>query len=176
MAERENVLADKGYLSERSDLTIMRLFIFVLTVALAFAASAPGSAFTFESIQHGAEIYNSGVANAPEVVKALLGDERIQVEITGADGTALMAGLETENAVIVNAVEGEIEDPTIVVEATEDAITRIYEADDPVTAFEEAKNEGEISVRGTTLTAKLKVSAALASTPALRFFASLIGK
>ena len=176
MAEPENVLADKGYLSERSDLTIMRLFIFVLMMVLAFAASAPASAFTFESIQYGVEIYNSGVANAPEIVKALLGDEKIQVEITRADGTALMAGLETKNAVIVNATEGEIEDPTIVVEATDDAITRIYEADDPVTAFEEAQKDGAISVRGTTFTSKLKVSAALASTPALRFFASLIGK
>jgi hypothetical protein len=154
----------------------MRLFIFVLTMALAFTASVPGSAFTFESIQHGVEIYNSGIDNAPGVVKTLLGDEKIQVVVTMADGTVLMAGIETKNAVIVNVIEGEIEDPTIVVEASEDAVTRIYESDDPVTAFEEAKKEGEISVRGTTFTSKLKVSAALASTPALRFFASLIGK
>ena len=154
----------------------MKQLIFILALALAFAASAPVSAITFENIQHGVDIYNSGVENAPGVVKTLLGDERIQVEITRADGTFLMAGLETKNAVIVGTIEGEIENPTIVVEAEEEAITRVYESDDPVAAFQEAKDQGKISVRGTTFTSKLKVTAALASTPALRFFASLIGK
>jgi len=153
----------------------MRFSIFILAVALAFAASAPGSAITFESIQHGVEIYNSGVETAPGVVKTLLGDEKIQVNISRANGTALLAGLETKNAVIVKTIEGEIEDPTIVLEAEEEAITRVYSSDDPVAAFQEAKNQGEISIRGTTFTARLKLTAALASTPALRFFASLIG-
>jgi len=154
----------------------MKQLIFILALALAFAASAQASAITFENIQHGVDIYNSGVENAPGVVKTLLGDERIQVEITRADGTFLMAGLETKSAVIVGTIEGEIEDPTIVVKAEEEAITRVYESDDPVAAFQEAKDRGKISVRGTTFTSKLKVTAALASTPALRFFASLIGK
>jgi pectin methylesterase-like acyl-CoA thioesterase len=147
--------------------------VLILTLAL---ASTPASSLTFDSIQHGVDIYNSGVENAPGVVKTLLGDERIQVEIARADGTFLMAGLETKNAVIVGTIEGEIENPTIVVEAEEEAITRVYESDDPVAAFQEAKDQGKISVRGTTFTSKLKVTAALASTPALRFFASLIGK
>ena len=154
----------------------MKQLIFILALALAFAASAQASAITFENIQHGVDIYNSGVENAPGVVKTLLGDERIQVEIARPNGTFLMAGLETKNAVIVGTIEGEIEDPTIVVEAEEEAITRVYESDDPVAAFQEAKDQGKISVRGTTFTSKLKVTAALASTPALRFFASLIGK
>jgi hypothetical protein len=154
----------------------MRQFILIIALALAFAASASGSALTFESIQHGIEIYNVGVENAPGVVKTLLGDERIQVEISRGNETPLMAGLETKNAVIVNAIEGEIEDPTIVLGASEETVTRVYQADDPVAAFKEAQEEGEISIRGTTFTSKLKVSAALASTPALRFFASLIGK
>lgn len=151
-------------------------FRLVLILTLTLATSAPAAALTFDSIQHGVDLYNSGVENAPGVVKTLLGDERIQVEITRADGTSLVAGLETKNAVIVNAIEGEIEDPTIVLEASEEAVVGVYQAEDPVAAFEEAKKEGEISVRGTTFTSKLKVSAALASTPALRFFASLIGK
>jgi len=154
----------------------MKKLIFILAVALAFAALEPGSAITFEYIQHGVELYNAGLDNAPSVVKTLLGDERIQIEITRANGTALMAGLETKNALIVNAIEGEIEDPTIVVEAEEEAITRIYESDDAVAALEEAEDQGEISIKGTTFTSKLKVSAALASTPALRFFVGLIGK
>jgi hypothetical protein len=151
-------------------------FKLVLILTLALAASAPASALTFDSIQRGVDLYNAGVENAPGVVKTLLGDERIQVEISRGNETPLMAGLETKNAFIVNMTKGEIEDPTIVMDAEEEAITRIFQSDDPVTAFEEAKDKGEISVRGTTFTSKLKVSAALASTPALRFFADLIGK
>lgn len=92
-------------------------FKFVLILTLALAASAPASALTFESLQHGVDLYNSGMENAPGVVKTLLGDERIQIEVTRPDGTALVAGLETEKAVVVNLTAGEINNPTIVVEA-----------------------------------------------------------
>ncbi len=156
-------------------MVLMKELIFIMTVALAFAVSGPGVAITFEDIQHGAEVYNTGVETAPGVVKTLLGDERVQIEISRPNGTVLMAGLETKNAAIVKTVEGEIEDPTIVVVAEEDAIADIYGSEDPVTAFQQAQNQGRISIRGTTFTSKLKVSAALASTPALRFFAGLIG-
>lgn len=122
------------------------------------------------------DIYNSGVENAPGVVKTLLGNERFQIDITRANGTVLMAGLEMKNAVVVKTIEGEIEDPTIVMEAEEEAIVKVYASDDPVAVFQQAREQGEISIRGTTFTAKLKVSAALSSTPALSFFASLIGK
>jgi len=154
----------------------MRSLIFIFTVVLAFAASVPGSAITFENIQNGVDLYNSGVENAPGVVKTLVGDERVQIEISRADGTVLAVGLEAKNALIVNVIEGEIEDPTIVVVAREGAIERVYGSDDPVAAFQQARNQGEISIVGTTWSAKLKVTAALASTAALRFFASLIGK
>ncbi|HII07093.1 MAG TPA: hypothetical protein HA349_07240 [Methanotrichaceae archaeon] len=154
----------------------MRPFIFALLLALAFIASAPGSAITFDDIQHGVDTYNSGVENAPGIVKTLLGDERIQVNISRANGTTLQAGIETKNAVIVKTIDGEIEDPTIVVEAEEEAVAKVYESDDPVEAFQQAQKQGEISIRGTTFTAKLKVNAALSSTPALSFFANLIGK
>jgi len=113
--------------------------------------------------------------NAPGVVKTLLGDERIQIEVTRPDGTALVAGLETEKAVVVNLTAGEINNPTIVVEAREDAIKRIYESDDPAAAFQEARDRGEITITGTTWSAKAKVAAALASSSAIRFFAGLVG-
>lgn len=150
-------------------------FKFVLILTLALAASAPASALTFESLQHGVDLYNSGMENAPGVVKTLLGDERIQIEVTRPDGTALVAGLETEKAVVVNLTAGEINNPTIVVEAREDAIKRIYESDDPAAAFQEARDLGEITITGTTWSAKAKVAAALASSSAIRFFAGLVG-
>ena len=154
----------------------MKMKIFILAAALAFALSAPGSAIAFEDVQNAVDVYNSGIETAPDVVKILLGDEKVQIEITKSDGTALLAGLETKDGLVVNTTEGEIEDPTIVVNATEDAITGVIESDDPVAAFEEAKDNGDITIEGTTWSARLKLAAALSSTAALRFFASLLGK
>ncbi|MDF0590352.1 hypothetical protein [Candidatus Methanocrinis natronophilus] len=154
---------------------MMKLLV-ILAAAMAFASSAPAAAIGFEEIQHAAERYNLGVENAPSVVKALLGDERIEINISRADGTALYAGLETKNALVVKTVEGRVRDPTISVVGKEEAVKGILASDDPVAAFQQARNLGEISITGTTLSARLKVSAALASTPALRFFAGLLGK
>lgn len=147
----------------------------ILAATLALAGSAPVSAVAFEDIQHAVEIYNMGVENAPEVVKTLLGDERVQIEISGGDGPSLLAALETRRAVVVNVTDGEIPDPTILVEATEDAVHRVFLSPDPAAAFQEARGRGEITITGTTWSAKAKVAAALASSSALRFFAGLIG-
>jgi len=154
----------------------MIMKIFILAASLAFASSAPGFAIAFEDIQHGVDVYNQGAENAPDILKALLGDERVQIEVSKSDGTVLLAGLDTKDGLVVNTTAGEIEDPTIVVNATEDAITRVIESDDPAAAFEEAKDNGEISIEGTTWSARLKVAAALSSTAVLSFLASLLGK
>lgn len=155
---------------------IMMKLLVIMAAALAFASSAPAYAIGFEDIQNAVDEYNLGVKNAPGVVKTLLGDERIEINISRSDGTALYAGLETKNAVVVKTAEGGITDPTILVVGTEEAVVGVLASDDPVAAFQQAQNRGEISITGTTLSARLKVSAALASTPALRFFADLLGK
>jgi len=77
--------------------------------------------------------------------------------------------------VVVNITEGEIPDPTILVEATEDAIQRVFLSPDPAGAFQEARDQGDIKITGNTWSAKAKVAAALASSSALQFFAGLIG-
>ncbi|HPJ30058.1 MAG TPA: hypothetical protein PLZ42_01560 [Methanothrix sp.] len=154
----------------------MKIKIFILAAALVFALSAPGFAIAFEDIQHGVEVYNRGAENAPDILKTLLGDERVQIEISKSDGTVLLAGLETKDGLVVNTTEGEIEDPTIEVNGSEEAIIGVIESDDPVAAFEEAKDQGEISIEGKTWSARLKVAAALSSTEVLRFLATLLGK
>ena len=153
----------------------MKMALFLLVATLAWAGSAPASGVAFEDIQHAVEIYNMGVESAPEVVKTLLGDERVQIEVSGEEGPSLLAGLETRRAVVVNITEGEIPDPTILVEATEDAIQRVFLSPDPAGAFQEARDQGDIKITGTTWSAKAKVAAALASSSALQFFAGLIG-
>jgi len=154
----------------------MRFSIFVVMLMLIATASASVQVVDFGLVQHGAEIYNSGVENAPSVVKTLLGSERIQVDVLRENGTTLFVGLETDNAIVVNVIEGQIEDPTIVLEAQEGAIIKILQAQDPVVVFQQSRDNGDVTITGKTWGAKLKLGAALASTSALKFFADLIPK
>lgn len=140
---------------------------------LIFNASASDAAITFESIEQVIEVYNASVENAPQVVKTLLGNEIVKVEITQDNGTALVLGLVAVNAEVVEIIEGEPEDPTIVAKAEQDALTRILESEDPVTVFQKARDDGEISIEGTDFWTNMKVSAVLSSTSALKFFADM---
>jgi len=151
----------------------MKWFLFIGVLMLIFNASASDAAITFESIEQVIEVYNASVENAPQVVKTLLGNEIVKVEITQDNGTALVLGLVAVNAEVVEIIEGEPEDPTIVAKAEQDALTRILESEDPVTVFQKARDDGEISIEGTDFWTNMKVSAVLSSTSALKFFADM---
>ncbi|MHC1595193.1 MAG: hypothetical protein ACXQT2_07795 [Methanotrichaceae archaeon] len=162
----------------------MRCFVFVaalvlaVTVSVAAASNASGTSIDFELIQHGVEFYNASMENAPDnapdLVKSLLGDERIEINIIRENGTILAAGLYMENALVVKTIEGEMDSPTVVIEGTEDAITRIPGAEDPVKVFQQAWNDDEISITGKTFKAKFKIAAALSSTTLLEFLADMV--
>lgn len=158
----------------------MRYFVFVValvlvvTVSAAAAPNASSTSIDFELIQHGVEVYNASMENAPDMVRSLLGDEKIEINIIRMNGTILAAGLYMENALVVKTVEGEMDSPTIVIEGTEDAITRILGAEDPVKVFQQARNDGEISITGKTFKAKFKIAAALSSTTLLEFLADVV--
>lgn len=158
----------------------MRYFVFVValvlavTVSAAAASNASGTSIDFELIQRGVEVYNASMENAPDMVKSLLGDEKIEINIIRENGTILAAGLYMENALVVKTVEEEMDSPTVVIEGTEDAITRILDAEDPVEVFQQAWDDGEISITGKTFKAKFKIAAALSSTTLLEFLADIV--
>ena len=160
----------------------MRYFVFVValvlvvTVSAAAASTASGTSIDFELIQHGVEFYNASMENAPDMVKSLLGDEKIEINIIRENGTILAAGLYMENALVVKTVEGEMDSPTVVIEGTEDAITRILDAEDPVEVFQQAWNDGEIRITGKTFKAKFKIAAAHSSTSLLEFLADMAAR
>ncbi len=149
------------------------LVVTVSSAAVSTASGTSGTSIDFELIQHAVEVYNVSIENAPDMVKSLLGDEKIEINIIRVNGTILVAGLYMENALVVKAVEGEMDSPTVVIEGKEDAITRILCAKDPVEVFQQARNDGEIRIIGKTFKAKFKIAAALSSTTLLEFLANV---
>lgn len=143
------------------------LMLFVLSLPLA------GASFTDSQVQNYVDTYNQRIDGAPDILKNLIGNERIDLNITSNDGSIFSVGFETQNARVSRTVMGGIENPTIIVSATEGAIERIKASDDPVTAFQEEKGYGQVNIEGTTLVTKLKLSAVLSSLPVLKFFSSI---
>jgi hypothetical protein len=143
------------------------LMIFVVSLSLASAS------FTQSQVQNYVDTYNQRIDGAPDLLKSLIGNERIDLNITSNDGSIFPVGFETQNARVSRTVMGGIQNPTIIVAGTEGAIERIKGSDDPVAAFQVEKDYGQINIEGTTLVTKLKLSAALSNLPVLKFFSSI---
>lgn len=92
--------------------------------------------------------YNSHVDKAPSVLKTLLGSERVEIDIALNNGSQFKVGLETNNGLVVKTMKGGIEDPTIQLQTREDVIDTIRSASDPITAFQQAKEAGNITITG----------------------------
>ena len=86
------------------------------------------------------------------------------------NGSQFKVGMETNNALVVNTVKGGIGDPTIQIQTREDVMQTISQASDPITAFQQAKEAGNITITGNTFLSNMKVKAALSSMDLLRFF------
>jgi hypothetical protein len=114
--------------------------------------------------------YNSSVDKAPTVLKSLIGNEKIELDIAMNNGTQFKVGMETNNASVVRTVKGGIDDPTIQIQTKEDVTQTISHASDPITAFQQAKEAGNLTITGNNVFSKLKVNAALSSMDLLKFF------
>jgi hypothetical protein len=151
----------------------MRALIIQTTLIL-LCVSLAGAVVDLNNLQKSIDSYNSNIDSAPSVLRTLLGDEKVNATIMLNNSSTVAWGFETKNAKIVRAEKGGIENPTIEVYATEDAINRVENAADPVAAYKEAEKSGEVSVKGNTLGARLKLAAALSSGEAIRFFFGIL--
>jgi hypothetical protein len=153
----------------------MRTLISLTVLMLMFFCVSMGSAVVdVNNLQKSIDSYNSNIDTAPSVLRALLGDEKVNATILLNNSSTISWGFETKNAKIVRSEKGGIENPTIDVFATEDAIYRVENAADPVAAYRDAERSGEVSIKGNTLGAKLKLAAALSSGEAIRFFFGIL--
>jgi hypothetical protein len=143
---------------------------FVVSLSLA-------SGFTQDQVQNYVDQYNQRIDGAPEPVKGLLtgllGNERIDVNISMNDGSIFSVGFETKDARITKTDAGGVQNPTIVMAVTEGAIKRIKSSNDPVAEFQSEMSYGQVNIEGTNLITRLKLSAVLSSLPVLKFFSSI---
>ncbi|NMC09389.1 MAG: hypothetical protein GYA39_00195 [Methanothrix sp.] len=144
--------------------------IILLLILMSFA-----SALTYSraGIQGYVDAYNSKAEMAPDVLRGLIGNETVNVEVTGNDGSVFHVGFEMVNARINRIVDGGLKDPSIVVVTTQSAISNVIHSTDPVAAFQKERNAGQVKIQGNNLLTKAKLEALLSSTSVLQFFAKV---
>jgi hypothetical protein len=148
----------------------MKNSILITVILLALSINLASALFESTDANDYVTYYNNDISNAPSVLRSLVGNERVDINIIMNNGSVYEVGFETEDARIVRTVPGGIEDPTITVDTTESAINSIKSSSDPVGAFETARNYGQVEIEGHTITTKAKLALALSSTSVIRFF------
>ena len=150
-------------------------FTAVLVIAV-FAGIVPsaigtnGGSDLFEEIEPLVEVYNQNVEDIP-VIKSFIGEERVHAEISLNDGTVLTIGITTDkDAKVIGFEKGEISDPTIKANTTENTVRTIMNSGDPVSAFQDALNSGTITYEGVGLGNKIKVGVMKAALKIAGFF------
>jgi hypothetical protein len=151
----------------------MRILIAQIILVLLCVAIS-GAVVDLNNLQKSIDSYNANIDNAPSVLRTLLGDEKVNATILLNNSSTIAWGFETKNAKIVRSEKGGIENPTIDIYATEDAIYRVENAADPVATYKDAEKSGEVSIKGNTLGARLKLAAALSSGEAIKFFFGIL--
>ena len=152
------------------------IFFTAVLVIAAFAGIVPsaigtnGGSDLFEEIEPLVEVYNQNVEDIP-VIKSFIGEERVHAEISLNDGTVLTIGITTDkDAKVIGFEKGEISDPTIKANTTENTVRTIMNSGDPVSAFQDALNSGTITYEGVGLGNKIKVGVMKAALKIAGFF------
>ncbi len=152
------------------------IFFTAVLVIAAFAGIVPsaigtnGGSDLFEEIEPLVDVYNQNVEDIP-FVTSLIGEERVHAEISLNDGTVLTIGITTDkDAKVIGFEKGEISDPTIKANTTENTVRTIMNSGDPVSAFQDALNSGTITYEGVGLGNKIKVGVMKAALKIAGFF------
>jgi hypothetical protein len=107
---------------------------------------------------------------APGILKTLVGSENVELDIVLDNGSQFKVGLEVNNGLVVSTTKGGIEDHTILIQTEEDVIQTTSQSPDPIAAFQQAREEGSISITGNNFLSNLKVNTALSNMDLLKLF------
>jgi hypothetical protein len=147
--------------------------VFITVLLLLASACTASAALDYASAQAYANDYNSRINNAPDILKGLLGSERVDLNVILTDGSLFKVGFQTQDAKIVQVYQGGIQNPTININTTEGAINLIRSSDDKIGEFQKEMNYGQITITGTTLTTRVKLGVVLSSLSVLQFFSNI---
>jgi len=153
----------------------MRYEIISVTILMLLSVSfASAISYDLSGMQKYVNDYNSKIDNAPDVLKGLLGNERVNLEVIRNDGSVFRVGFEVEKARINRTVDGGLSDPTIVITTTESAIDTIRSSNDPIADFQKERNLGQVDIQGNNLLTRATLEAVLSSTSVLQFFYNIL--
>lgn len=138
----------------------MRRTVILGILLITFAATGAASSETRAVAQspspdeidfgEAAEQFNNNTAVLPGFVKSLIGDQRINLHLT-IDGQNETIAIVMEGIQIKNTSEEALDDPSLEVWLSQEAIRQIMESDAPVEEFSTKLQNGEIAyqVNGT---------------------------
>jgi len=141
--------------------------LLVLSISLSSAIT-----YSMEGTQENINSYNSKIDNAPDILKRLVGNEKINIDIIRNDGSVFRVGFVMENARINQTVEGGFSDPSIILTTTENAVNTIRSSDNPIDTFQEQEDLGQVRIEGDNLLTKAKLSVVFSSS-VLQFFSNV---
>ena len=141
--------------------------LLVLSISLSSAIT-----YSMEGTQENINSYNSKIDNAPDILKRLAGNEKINIDIIRNDGSVFRVGFVMENARINQTVEGGFSDPSIILTTTENAVNTIRSSDNPIDTFQKQEDLGQVRIEGDNLLTKAKLSVVFSSS-VLQFFSNV---
>jgi hypothetical protein len=142
----------------------------IILIVMLSLSVASGISLDPVGIQSYVDSYNAKIENAPDVMKSMLGNERVNIDITRNDSSLFQMGFEVKDARIDSTIEGGLSDPSMVLTASESAIAEITGSSDPIAAFQSQIDQGRVRIEGKNFVAKAKVAALLSSGGVLQFF------
>lgn len=149
-------------------ITVPIIISLVLLISVSNAVT-----YTDAGIQGYVNSYNGNIDKAPDILKTLVGNEKISVDITGKDGSVFRLGFVMENGRISQTVDGGMSDPSIVITTTESAVNNIRNSDNPITAFQNERDSGQMSIEAKNPLTGIKVGAVLSTPSVLQFFGNV---
>ena len=144
---------------------ILSIAIFLIVLI----SSANAFSIDMAETQKNIDAYNRNIDNAPTILKDIMGNERINLDVTRNDGSVFRVGLDMVAGRINNTVIGGWNDPSITITTTENAINNTRLAKDPIAEFQKERGQGQITFEAKGILTKVKLEAVLSSTSVLQF-------
>ncbi|QQR92161.1 MAG: hypothetical protein IPJ89_03295 [Candidatus Iainarchaeum archaeon] len=112
-------------------------------------------------------VANAQLQQAPEFIRGILLNERIQGKILMESGKTELIGIELSKEGIQHVFRGEMDNPTLQITGNEAAVVEILNADAPVDAAVKAINAGSITYGGVSAMDEVKAESNFAITTKL---------